>query len=298
MKQRPTIGWIWITTAALTALLIMLFIKSRTKDVPFAITGPAVGAVFIIPIWLYLQGQRHFVERGEAVVAHDPRPPVVYLRSFSAESSIGEEEEAIADLLQAIGPFVAIGNPGDRLPPLGATRFYDPGADWRQFVSNLVKQSRFVLALAGSTPGLGWELQLCRSVLQPGRLIVLVPADEQAYGAFCKVAAAAGLQLPAFPSDRSSFTSGKIAGLVGFDGEWRGRMVNGHYQVLDPVWWRDITLARLRKPFEEVLSQRGIELPKEKTTFEQTLRRHWRGFLVAALVLAGWKLCEILHVGK
>lgn len=45
------------------------------------------------------------------------------------------EEEELAAVMNEIGPFVAIGCPGEELPELGAYRIYVQREDWREEVS-------------------------------------------------------------------------------------------------------------------------------------------------------------------
>src|SRR5262245_6770014 len=67
----------------------------------------------------------------------DMRAPVIYLRSFHSDKrlarrplaigrvvSIYTEEEQLVQAVREVGPVVAVGRPGERLPRLGAQRVY------------------------------------------------------------------------------------------------------------------------------------------------------------------------------
>jgi hypothetical protein len=87
--------------------------------------------------------------------------PVVYLRSFYVDQgfsrrprpvgrpfSVRTEEEQLAKALREIGPVVAIGKPGERLPRLGANRIYVRDEDWQEQVLSWFARA----ALVGLNP--------------------------------------------------------------------------------------------------------------------------------------------------
>jgi hypothetical protein len=57
-------------------------------------------------------------------------------------------------VVSQFGPFVAIGKPGEALPPAGAARTYKSDNPWQVRVLELIRSSKLVLMLAGSTEGL------------------------------------------------------------------------------------------------------------------------------------------------
>ncbi len=101
-----------------------------------------IGAVFFSGgVGCYRLGRKLKAESAEEILARDPRPPVLYLRSFHTDAKaattvkepripftpqlgiggLGTEEEQLAMVLDRIGPCVAIGQPGELLPTkLGA----------------------------------------------------------------------------------------------------------------------------------------------------------------------------------
>ena len=67
--------------------------------------------------------------------------------------------EAISD---RIGPFVALGNPVDTLPPDGAIREYAPDAMWKERFTQLASDASCIVIAIGESQNLEWELDQIR----------------------------------------------------------------------------------------------------------------------------------------
>ncbi len=115
------------------------------------------------------------------------RRPVFYLRSFRMDNVLGRpsllerylgtwplatEEQRITSKLRTVGPVIAIGRPKDKLPQLGAARFYVSDELWKQKVGEVVRESQLVVWMSGLTDALGWELEHLRENLEPKRLML------------------------------------------------------------------------------------------------------------------------------
>ena len=192
----------------------------------------AIGLVGIFGVigfmLLFDTGKRHLLPDADKVMDEDPRPPVIYLRSFDDDDTPVDLEWALADIMETVGPFVAIGRPGDKIPPLGASRSYVADKDWQGFVIKLLDRSALVVLLAGKTEGLHWELGQCGRRIQPSRLVVLVPKDKDVYETFRTNVQKSGIriELPPFPNrDVARFGAGDLCGLVHFDDRWQGTFV-------------------------------------------------------------------------
>jgi hypothetical protein len=128
-----------------------------------------------------------------------------------------------------VGPLVAVGNPEDALPPLGAARSYEQdfaarGRTWEVYVREMLLRSSLVFVVPGHTPGLGWEIAQCREVLDPLRLIVLVCGSPNTYDAFRGIASQSGLLLPMIGSaDFGRHRDTEFVGLIAFDADWTAR---------------------------------------------------------------------------
>ena len=142
-------------------------------------------------VLLVRSGWKYDPPAAEAVLARDPRPPIVYLRSFQDDgqlliagsrwqmiyhlffnylAGVGPEQE-LALTLQRIGPVVAIGKPGERLPELGAARLYAGDDEWRGVVEDLLHRARLVVLKVGATANLWWEAERAAALVPRQRLL-------------------------------------------------------------------------------------------------------------------------------
>jgi hypothetical protein len=136
--------------------------------------------------YLYRSWQRAQEPTGEQQLAGDMRRPILYLRPFKFEkvgfyarsttdsmaSSVpaeflhriygrrsgGTAEQFFVGLLQTLGPVVAIGRPGEKIPPLGAARLY-PGDDWQGLFVKLLDRAQMVILFAGTSENFRWEME-------------------------------------------------------------------------------------------------------------------------------------------
>ena len=159
-------------------------------------------ALFGVPTMLAYFRQRAGAPTLEAAVAADPRPPVLYLRAFYQESdaftwgpkeemarytaapitaqtantiSVNFEQFLSAALSQHIGPFVALGNPEDFLPPEGAARLYAEDFDWQPQFLTLAERARAIVMEVSRSENLQWEINTIRSRNWQCKLFVIVP---------------------------------------------------------------------------------------------------------------------------
>ena len=114
------------------------------------------------------------------MIATDTHPAVLYVRAFryepepftyvsSAESprctSLGMPIPAVtfeqylgAEFARQIGPFIALGNPFDWVPPQGAARSYTPDEDWQRHFLTYAAAAVAIVMDGSSSDGLYWEL--------------------------------------------------------------------------------------------------------------------------------------------
>jgi len=118
-------------------------------------------------------------------VDHDARPPVRYLRAFDddARNAIppslafinpfvtSTREENLIEALHAIGPVIAIGKPGEPMPPLGAQRLYVGHDAWQDKVRELMQGARLVALMIGTSQGLWREIEQALRRLPPQRVV-------------------------------------------------------------------------------------------------------------------------------
>ena len=99
------------------------------------------------------------------------RRPVLYLRSFALDQ-VPDAEQKVMRQLRHLGPVIAIGRPGEAIPPLGAARFYVDHTHWQAKVADIVKVAQLVVWATGTTEGLRWELNHLRQNLAPEKLVL------------------------------------------------------------------------------------------------------------------------------
>jgi hypothetical protein len=87
-------------------------------------------------------------------------------------------EEALAGALVGAGTLIAIGKPGEKLPRLGADRFYFADHDWQDFVKNAIRQSQAVAMVVGLTVWIKWELQTLIDSETVEHLLAFLPPGE------------------------------------------------------------------------------------------------------------------------
>ena len=118
----------------------------------------------------------------------DPRAPVLLLRSFhddvlplgSPAPRRGSDrpttfEEVLTGQLWRRGPVIAIGRPGERIPPMGAARDYYSDAIWQTEAERMVRESQAIVMIVGITPGLGWEMRRVNDLEMLNKLALAFP---------------------------------------------------------------------------------------------------------------------------
>ncbi len=240
-----------------------------------SLAGPDIGDEMVLVVlglafgggYLLLRGRRYATKIGSQVIANDHRPPIIYLRSFSEENledsflsyikaaftgrqisgdvpSWGPVEQYLLEqFFSKIGPYVAIGQPGQPIPHAGAARIYYGDDEWRQGVIDIFDKARLVVIRAGQTAGLQWELeQLIKHV--PARKILLILTWRRADYKTLKAWADSILPKPlpdAQPSER----------LIMFGDDWSPiplKMEYGLAQTLAPLLSRNNIEAPHWKP--------------------------------------------------
>lgn len=172
------------------------------------------------------------------LLASDPRPPVVYLRSFKADAQEDRklylqsepQEEKLASVFSKVGPFIALGQPGESFPVLGATRMY-VGTDWQTSVTDMIARARLVVLRVGATNSLLWEVGYLKREVKPERLLFVIPRGRKNYKEFRAMAQRFfPLPLPEYPIWKSS--RARIKGLIYFEPDWTARFITFKHMLL------------------------------------------------------------------
>jgi hypothetical protein len=187
---------------------------------------------------LLRRAKKYSVGTGDAALKSDVRPPVLYLRSFKDEEvessplfrfkNIGaserwlaqttpgnaiQEQDGLGYLFRKIGPYIALGRPGEELPELGSHKIYVVNDAWQDTVLDFFAKSRLVLFKAGRTEGLKWELAELVRTVDPQKVALILPVSDGDYASFIQWANAILPQKlpPAYPPSR----------MVTFDAAWK-----------------------------------------------------------------------------
>ena len=279
--------------------------------------------VLVVVAWRVWRRSRQYsaVDADEAM-RRDPRAPVLYLRSFAddGQALLGEHskwlrrganlaapvnaEQEIADILDAIGPVVAIGKPGEPLPELGAARLYVTDDQWQAKVGELMRMARLVVLRVGSTPGLLWEIEqalehlprqrvvfalLGGSVVAPALLARLAPVLGPSFEAALPEASPAAWSRALYRDPRR-----RIGGLVFFAADGSAHAVAVRRW---PLQWQDfgfMLLARsqaapLRRAWREVFGRLGLGA--------RDMARS-RGLAVTLALVFGWFGAHWFYLGQ
>ncbi|MFM9966442.1 MAG: tetratricopeptide repeat protein [Planctomycetaceae bacterium] len=197
--------------------------------VPFVIAnhrGPFGSLLWLIGSGLGLLWCGRHRRLSTTDILNDTRPPALYLRSFADDQSrfksLFQENDELGevDLVSALGrggPVLAIGRPGEPLPPEGALRIYVDDAHWQAVVADLARRSRVVVLRAGESDGLQWELQKVGETVDPSRLILFLPFNANSIAErYARFRAWAQNCLPGSLPDQLTDTT-----LLYFHSDWR-----------------------------------------------------------------------------
>jgi hypothetical protein len=180
----------------------------------------AAAPYFLAIVALYRRARRKALLPASELSRRNPRPIILYLRSFvddnvtmNARAANGRTllerplsvsfEEVVSDHLWRYGPVVAIGKPGGvhDLPPLGAAREYLSDQTWRQVVEQLMAEASTIVLAVGRTEGLMWELNAIIKLGLTRKLVLLLPPVQTSdlrprWDYLQQHASEAGMELP------------------------------------------------------------------------------------------------------
>lgn len=151
--------------------------------------GGVLGGVKLIG-----RGRRMRAVPALDVLRHDPRAPVLFLRSFDDDDLVDPTpvmvplgdlfqrryEVSLSKPLQGIGPMISIGRPGNKLALLGGARLFVPNHAWQAAVDFLRERAGAVVLVVGRSEGIWWEIESSMRAVPLRRLLFFFPYVEQA----------------------------------------------------------------------------------------------------------------------
>ncbi|MGW2150508.1 hypothetical protein ACWCOT_39800 [Nonomuraea bangladeshensis] len=270
-------------------------------DLPFW-APPLIAVAIVVPPVLLLGASIVLLERGRRH-RHRIIPSfeelageryLLYLRPFAIDLAMalppdeapgwhtrspfelpGTHEQFVIRQFRGLGRIVAIGQPGERLPQLGAERGYLPVGNWQDTVSRLIQGAHAVIMTAAPGPGTLWEFTEALRTTTPSRLLLLVYYDELYHpfreGAAQEYATRSSAEpdvswppLPHLPDIPPPAPHAKglrwdfpLQGILSFDDEWRPRFTRFPPTVprLRLVWTIRRLVRRELKPALHPVSQ-------------------------------------------
>jgi hypothetical protein len=114
--------------------------------------------------------------------------PVLYLRAFKDDGALATidmfsgrtTEEAICLAAAESGErVIALGKPGEKLPPLGANRFYVPDEEWQSVISSWIEKAHQIILAATTTSATKWEKEEIHRKNCVSKLIIVIPLRQK-----------------------------------------------------------------------------------------------------------------------
>jgi len=256
-----------------------------------AITCTAIGfAVSYLGVSVFNFGRRWVSPPAAEKLRSDPRSPILYMRSFAHDKLTRRTHEMLLPpgfllpTLRAfapLGPVIAIGEPGEKLRPLGAARLLVGDKEWQAEVGALIAEARLLLIRAGTSPGVLCEIRLSVEQNRAQSLLLIVPVERDAYDLFRKMAQPLfSRDLP--PSTGVTHDRRHSQAIISFDGAWT--------PTVHALKLKDYSLAPLEGALKRFIRKNpGIFLPRasnEESVLKAGLNflRNTIGVLFAAVL--------------
>lgn len=183
----------------ITETIVISLLPEASDLIIDAFTGASaglsgtVGALLFTNLWKL--GKRVNAKQANEVLQEDKRPYILFLRSFQ-EDSKNLYEVTLTKLFKEIGPLVALGQPKEKLPPLGASRMYFDHSSWQSAVIEALKKASIVVIQASTTESLLWEISQAKRLVKPERILICFSTPTQYRDCKSKISETIASQLP------------------------------------------------------------------------------------------------------
>ena len=202
----PRLRLIWLAYAA-PALVVATI--SLTGSEAVSVYAFVISAYLLIPYLSWGVYLINLTNRCKTSLDTDTERYALFLRPFNKDTLIAEDswvtpglisqmhspllapllnrvlgpkslERALSRPMRArFGKFVAIGDPADKLPTLGAQKVYCDESHWQSTAIALIKNAMCVIVQCGDTAGLGWELRHIYDTRATGRLFLITEPEPR-----------------------------------------------------------------------------------------------------------------------
>jgi hypothetical protein len=140
----------------------------------------------------WILAKRYSAIDAEMALAKDDRAPILFLRSFLDQFTgndrwiyVESDEELIYPVVKHLGPVIAIGQPGEFLPPLSASRLYiNADSDWHSVVKEYMARSQLVIISPSDTEGVIWEISTAFKLSRPKKVLLSLIDFQPSYSTY------------------------------------------------------------------------------------------------------------------
>ena len=170
--------------AVLAFVGVAVTLSALLRAIGLRPASPVAQAAAFAAVFVFYITMRRMKLSATQLRDRDRRAPVLILRQFgddfleSGRMSLGGAptfEHFVAAEFNRIGPVVAIGRPGERLQPLGASRDYLADSDWRRAVTTTIEDAALVVFVLGDSENLLWEFRKAIETHGKRRTLIIVP---------------------------------------------------------------------------------------------------------------------------
>ncbi len=239
---------------ALAGFFLTFFID---KDLPTRGIGLLVfisGIVMnLFGKFILIFGQRLRAVKFEFELIENFQPQILYLRSFKSERRTGSiisnsrnilgtllpftrltnfsattEELLLSKIFRKVGDPVAVGYPGEKLPPIGFPRIY-LGDNWKEVIRELISDVEWIFIRADNSEGLQAEIEFAVSMIKdPERLVFIIPFadDQESFNTFRDKLQNLKLNSKTPYVHRISLRGTDLTGLIHFNKDWSAHVIN------------------------------------------------------------------------
>jgi hypothetical protein len=247
VKSEVSIAAGCIVFALGAGLLILVFagffFNARNGGLSGTLLAGGLGVLGVIASVAFVYARRLLAPTAEQRLAEDARPPILLLRAFADDNrevvtstvwnTLGVPgtrgtwtfEEALCQVFETHGPVIAVGRPGEMVPPLGAARLWLEGDHWQEGVEDLLQECQRVVMIMGACragEGLAWEaMRVLRPDIRSRLVLVMPPVNEsKARDIWEQFRAVSNDSLPAY-------CGGEMVATQHADGSWQVVRVPG-----------------------------------------------------------------------
>ena len=192
-----TIGYYEMLFGLITPTEIPIALEGTLEyfDIKAQLIGQDIGSIVLIVVGVILSSffyslYRRLNKREKDTFDKDSikAPFVLYLRSFvddkttrkriSFVNDVRSEEEVLVSVLSDIAPVYAIGDPKDKMMPLGASRIYVDDEHWKSTVTDMMNRAVVVVLRLGKTDSFWWEVETAVKNISLEKVMFVVPESK------------------------------------------------------------------------------------------------------------------------